>query len=78
MTKLKFNNVFMLPLSQLIRNTHQCKYLPTICYAYKYVPKSLSDTCDCVNKCKYKKPEMYQFIKFDGEKKVTDYSYMLK
>lgn len=75
MTKLTFKN-FTLPLSQLMRKTQHCKYLPTVCHAYKYVPESLSDTCDCINECKYKKPEIYQFIVFDG--KNENYSYMLK
>lgn len=42
----------MLLISRAIRFYNKIS-TPYICYAFKYLPESLNDVCDCKNHCKY-------------------------
>lgn len=44
--------MFRLILSKLIRKMNNID-IPDKCEAYRYIPESLNDICDCKNECKY-------------------------
>lgn len=44
--------MFRLNLSKLIRKMNNI-HIPEKCEAYKFIPESLNDICDCKHICKY-------------------------
>lgn len=44
--------MFRLNLSKLMRKMNNID-IPEKCEAYKFIPESLNDICDCRNECKY-------------------------
>lgn len=57
----------MLFISRAMRYYHNIP-TPVWCYAFRGIPESLNDVCDCKNHCKYK-PER------DGGLKVADFKF---
>ena len=44
--------MFRLNLSKLIRKMNNID-IPEKCQAYRFIPESLNDICDCKDECKY-------------------------